>query len=490
MGLTDRLSRRKVINLVLVLVLAVGAIAATSAGLASCQKRSADATRPLSAEEVKQLASMRMRNWGDGRTGISGTIGGTGKQTNVNGWVDWRRALIYLSASAPGSSALVQAKPGVMAIRPGEAGANKVPPVQPPADGWRVRPIALDGDKKSPLDNLIAFLFLIARDQPDNTDLLSPLNNQWVRRDSAGGTEVNVLLGPAVLPERSAAPPSPQPSQTPIDPKSLDAHGGAVGYWLDADGRLRRIETMLAEGMPTTIDFRRDDRQEFGTVDALGGRDLNPRGVTAAEATLLSAVRQRDYRARSAGVTITLPVLPGALRKAHGWLDWQRGLCYLSVQDVDDPSYDVLLHANRGSVSIRKTGGRAPDLPPLPAPKGGWEKSDWSVLSGTTELTDLDLLVYEVLFMGSDQLDDVKRIQAGARLLRVDVLNGVPVGVFELPSALEQQLAPAGQARLRYWLDNSGVLRRLEIRTATGGFAQLDLQLGTQLPPNIASSVS
>ena len=46
----------------------------------------------------------------------------------------------------------------------------------------------------------------------------------------------------------------------------------------------------------------------------------------------------------------------------------------------------------------------------------------------------------------------------------MDVLRGVPVGVFELPTAVEVNV-PAGMARMRYWVDNSGVLQRLELRT-------------------------
>ncbi len=479
------------------------------APIAACTGASSDGTRALTKAELNRLASMRMHNYTDGRTGLTGTIGPRGKQTTVNGWVDWHRALVYLSAAANTSTVLVQAKPGVVAIRPGDPKAPIAgqPPEQPPADGWRVRPIAVTGDEKVPIDNLIAFLFLVARDKPDRADLLKPLKNRWVRKDSAQGAEVDVLLGPALMPEPLPTPqpsPSPTPAAAPVssgsaapsaspaksfDPSHLEAHGGAVGYWLDGNGRLRRVETLLADGMPTTIDFVREDRPEFAVIDALGGRDISPREVSEAEATLLSAVRQRDYRAGGASVTVTLPVLPHALRKARGWLDWQRGLAYLSVQDLDDPSYDILMHASRSAVAIRKQGGRAPDTPTLPSPRGGWEKAPWTQLSGTAELTDLDMLVYEALFMGANQLDDAKRIKAGARRLRVDVLNGVPVGVFELPGAIEQQVAAPGQARLRYWIDNTGVLRRLEIRTVTGGLAQLDLELGVKLP-SLPGSVS
>jgi hypothetical protein len=479
--------------------------AALVTSIAACT--AADGPRPLTKPELNRLASMRMHNYSDGKTGVTGTIGMPGKQTAVNGWVDWQRAVIYLSAYAAGSSVLVQAKPGVVALRPGDPNAPVTgqPPLQPPADGWRVKPIELAGDQKTPLDNLLAFLFLVARDQPDRTDLLSPLKNQWIRRDSAQGAEVDVLLGPALLPESELANtpspdpvPSPDPSASPnpsaspdkpLDPSDLDAHGGAVGYWLDANGRMRRVETLLAQGMPTVIDFVREDRTDIAVIDALGGRDIAPRDVSDAEATMLSALRQRDYRANTAAITVALPAVQGALRKARGWLDWQRGLIYLSVQDVDDPAYDILLHASRNAVAIRKHGARAPDTPTLPAPKGGWEKVAWSELSGTPALTDLDMLVYEALAMGANQIDDVKRVKAGARRLRVDVLNGVPVGVFELPGAIEQQVTLPGQARLRYWVDNAGVLRRLEIRTGAGGLAQLDLELGVKLP-SLPSSVS
>jgi hypothetical protein len=35
-----------------------------------------------------------------------------------------------------------------------------------------------------------------------------------------------------------------------------------------------------------------------------------------------------------------------------------------------------------------------------------------------------------------------------------------------------------GAARIRYWMDRTGVLRRLELRTRTGAFAQLDITPG------------
>jgi hypothetical protein len=506
-------------------MLAVLVSVTLTGGLAACSD-SPGGVRPLKDGELQRLSMMRLKNHGAGSVAINGQIGDGARATNINGWVDWRRSLIYLSAWSATSSALVQARPGVIAIRPGDPAKplNGEPPLEPPTGGWRIRPISLTGEDKAPLDNLIAFLFLLANSQQDKTELLKPLKNQWVRVDNANGTEVDVLLGPAVLPLNapsptpSPAPPqapapeptpdpsaSPSPSQAPLDPLSLEANGGAVGYWLDADGGLHKVETFLGNNLPTIINFGQSSTATatdaatdaatdpaadsaaapaaFVAVDGLGGRDLAPAKVTDAEATLISAMRQRDFQAKGAEITITLPVLPGALRQAKGWLDWQRGLAYLSVQDVDDPSYDVLLHATKTTVSLQRLGARGPELPPVPAPKGNWEKAQWAELSGSVNLTDLDLLIYEALGAGVNKLDDAARIKEGAQRLRFDAINGVAMGVFELENV------PSGQARLRYWLDNTGVLRRLEIWTATGGLAQLDLTYGAALP-NLPATVS
>jgi hypothetical protein len=527
-GETERTGRRRIfgrtsVKIVAAIGLTLGVVMGLNSGLVSCStKEQAQRTRPLNEQELTRLADMRMRNYADGRVGLRGTIGEGTRLTRINGWVDWRRALIYLSVSGstPESDALVQAVPGLIALRqgpvpakhkgsasPSPAAGPGQPPPDPPQDGWRVRPIELRGDDKSPLDNLVSFLFLIAKEQPDRADLLGGLRNEWVRRDSHEGVAVDVLLGPAVLPEPEPTPePSPTGPASPTDaavagppasiapsasagsdPDSLAAHGGAVGYWLDETGRLQRLEALLAAGLPTTIDLIRADRTEFVAVDALGGRDIAPRQVSQAEAATLARMRQRHLRAGGGQITVTVPVLPGSLRTGRGWLDWRQQRAYVSVSDIDDDKYGVLVFADRYAVSVRDAGTRGPKLPPLPAPRGDWKGVEWAQLSRSPKVTDLDYLIYEVLSLASGQPDDPAHIRANGRRLRVDVLNGVPVGVFELPTALETHV-PAGRARLRFWMDNSGVLRRLELRTVTGGLAQLDLDL-TKRPPKLPSRV-
>ncbi|GIF95151.1 hypothetical protein [Catellatospora citrea] len=575
---TSTNGRRRILHLLAAGGLLLGLTATLTGGLASCSadKPAAEASRPLNKGELERLAGMRARNFADGRVGLRGTIGPGSRQTKVDGWVDWKRQLVYLSVSGTGAGAstvLIQATPGVVAMRPGAlpapaasgpapesaresaspaAAASSAaaavpagkPPLTAPEDGWRVRPLQLGGDEERPIDNLVAFLFLLAKQEADPTGPLGELRNEWVRRDTFEGAPVDVLLGPALLPQAApSAPPSASavpspsvaasagvsasaataprteattapspgdaspapspgsgasagtdqpatasgsPSPAP-DPKSLEANGGAVGYWLNAKGALVRLETVLGDGLPSVLDLQRGQQQEFVRTMALGGRDHKPTEITKAEAKVLSQLRQRNLKARGGAVTVTMPVLPGALRIGKGWLDWQKRLAYLAVRDVDDESYDVLLHADRTGIAIRKPGKRVPEQPPLPAPTGKWERAEWVVLGSSGEITDMDYLIYEALSLAANVPDDADHIRKHGRRLRVDVLNKVPVGVFELPSAVETNV-PAGQARMRYWVDNAGVLKRLELRTATGGFAQLDLDL-SEKPPTLPMKV-
>ncbi|MDI1465430.1 hypothetical protein QEZ54_31125 [Catellatospora sp. KI3] len=541
MGVTS--GRRRVVNIIASTGLVLGLAAGLSTGLASCsaKKPAVPSTRALDAGELKRLAGMRLLNYEQGRVGLRGTVGPNGRRTKVAGWIDWHRELVYLSVTDPADqTTLVQATPSVLAVRTGavapvsasgraesaaDTTAPGMPPLEAPEDGWRVRPIQLSSDEQRPLDNLVAFLFLLARPDKDPADLLGALKNQWVRHDAFEGVPVDVLLGPALPPQTapaaatpSAAPPtasgtstaepaaadpdageldeanltesaaptaSPEPS---LAPDSLEAHGGAVGYWLDAKGGLRRLEAVLATGLPATVDLLRDQPQEFTRAAVLGGQPINPTKITEKEAEMLSRLRQRNLRARGGKVTLTMPVLPGTLRLGSGWLDWQRHLAYLAVHDSDDTEYDVLVHADRLGVATRKTGGKATEEPPLPAPKGDWDRALWADLGTKAEITDLDYLIHEAMSLASGAPDEAAHIRSHGRRLRVDVLRGVPVGVFELPTAVEVNV-PAGQARMRYWIDNSGVLQRLELRTATGGFAQLDLDLSDP-PPALPIRVS
>jgi hypothetical protein len=487
--------------------LSIASAAGLTGGLVSCSPpASGGAARPLSAEEAQRLASMRLANYRDGRVGLRATLGSSGAETFLGGWVDWKRALVYVAVSGPGARAqrgLLQAKPGVLAMRPQSAApggalpttATGLPPPHPPADGWRVRRFTTATTTPGPLDSLIALLFAVARDRADTAESLERSAARWLGRDRAGGKTVDVLLGPALPPPATASraatpsqltqPAHSAPTATPTGGQSsetsLAAMGGAVRYWLDSGARMHRFEALLPGGQPVLVDLDRSDQAELEAIDALGGDPVAPRAITGAEATLLSGVRQRNRQQRGAEIRVALPTAPAANLRARGWVDWRSGIAYLAVCDIDRPGRVTLMRAGRAGVASRPappaTAAEAkPDAPPpLPPPRErAWTYRDWTEQDARLDGRDLDLLINEILSLAANSRDDAAALRASATWLRADTLGGTDVAVFEIPRATEA----GGQTRLRYWVDAAGVLRRLELRTVVGAFAQLDLQPG------------
>lgn len=423
--------------------------------------------------------------------------------------------------------------------------ATAEPPTEPPTGSWRVRPLGLPvPEKPDPLDGLIAVLLQLGSAKADNPDLLRDLQTQWLRSDTVDGTPVEVLLGPAVIPTQKIVstpspstsarpgtsssatatatrkpglnpagvkPPTPtaktptattptaktptattpaakapptttQSAKTPSaspspDPRSLLAHGGPVGYWVDGTARVRRMEALLSDGIRARVDFDRTRRPELTAVAAFGGGVVNPRKVTAAEAKALSVMRTRTRAARGGQFTVNLPLPPARMIFVDGWLDWRGGVAYALAHDLDDDARNVLVHAGRTTVAMRASTDKQP---PLPAPRGKWERRSWNDLGVRVPATELDVLLHEALSVGLAGRDDPKALAKSAYRLRLDELNGRPVAVFEIHTAADAG-SPPGAALMRYWVDPTGVVRRLEIRTPLG-FAQLDIDFSKPLP--------
>ncbi|MFD0593481.1 hypothetical protein ACFQZ4_13880 [Catellatospora coxensis] len=104
---TSTNGRRRILHLLAAGGLLLGLAATMTGGLASCSadKPAVEKSRPLNKGELERLAGMRARNFADGRVGLRGTIGPGSKQTKVDGWVDWKRQLVYLSVAGTGAGA-------------------------------------------------------------------------------------------------------------------------------------------------------------------------------------------------------------------------------------------------------------------------------------------------------------------------------------------------------------------------------------------------
>jgi hypothetical protein len=301
-----------------------------------------------------------------------------------------------------------------------------------------------------------------------------------VKANAAAGPSAGTAVAGSTASASPRATTSPTATRPPDN--SLAAMGGAVRYYLDSQSRVRRLDTLLGANLPVRIDFQRDERPDLTTIDLLGGATVTPRAVTAAEAKTLSRLRLHDQATRGGTVTVTLPTPGARMVQATGWLDWANTIAYLALSDPDDPGPGALLIADQSGVATRLTSpasGKAKLVkPPLPAPSGkGWTFTPWAQRADEYGSYDMDLLLSEALSLSSGQADDTGYLLKTAVWLRTDVVDGIPVTVYEIPKPAEKGVAH-GQARLRYWVDKSDVLRRLEVRTRTTAFGQLDLTPG------------
>ncbi|WP_406042824.1 hypothetical protein OG799_02940 [Micromonospora sp. NBC_00898] len=429
-------------------VVATASAAALVAGLLSWgPPESADPARPATAAEAERLAAMRVTAYRDVRSGVRVTVGAGTARTELVGWVDWARPLVYLDVGGPGAGAdrgLLQATPAALVVRPDPTapGTPAPPPLVPPTDRWQLREPSPGRGLSAVLDLLLA----LRGDRPDTVTAQA----RWLGRESAAGTPVDVLEAPLTTGPAGTAPATPAPVRR-------------FRLWLDQDARLHRLIGRLPDDTPVTVALERSDRPTLRPVDALGGRPGLARALTDAEVDRLTRLPTRLRAAGGAALTGTAPLGPTANLRAAGWLSWAGSTAYLAVGEAGTPGRRTLRrHQTNGTtrVEVPADGGTAelPDRPPLPPPAGvTWPPP-------TPAADDLDRLVDAALRAASTPADPRSAVR-----LRGDQLADRTVDVVELRDH---------RAQLRYWIDRDGLLRRVELRTGRGVWAQLDLTPG------------
>ncbi|MEU7754709.1 hypothetical protein [Micromonospora sp. NPDC049171] len=450
--------RRRTVLFVLGLT-AVASATALVFGLLSWAPDPPEPARPLTSAEGERLAAVRVTNLRDLRAGVRVTAGVDAARIELVGWVDWSRSLLYLDVGGPGAGAergLVQRAGPVLVIRPDAAAVPTpaAPPLVPPADRWRLHRLPSGASLAAVLDLLLG----LAADRPDATPTVPGDATRWIARDTVAGGPVDVLQAPLLArtpPAGSTAAPTPQVEPTDAGPD------GQTRYWLDQDARLHKLVTRLPGVGPVTVTLHRADRPTLRPVDALGGRPGLPRALTDAEQRRLDRLPARLRAQGGAAVTLTAPTGTDTNLRGAGWLSWTARTAYLTVADLAVPDRRTLLRRDiagqaRADLPAAAAGGgtaEAPGRPPLPPPAGAWRVS-------RSVGDDVSLLVDAAVAAGS-----VGPRGAAVRV-REDVTAGRTVDVVEV--------GPAA-ARLRYWIDRDGSLRRLELRTHGNAWAQLDL---------------
>ncbi|MCI4061691.1 hypothetical protein MRQ36_03505 [Micromonospora sp. R77] len=273
-----------------------------------------------------------------------------------------------------------------------------------------------------------------------------PADARWTGRDTVAGTPVDVL-------------------RTPLAATGDPAPGRQFRLWLDRDARLHRLTGPLPDGTPVTVELARSDRPTLRPVDALGGRPGLPRALTGAEAQRLVRLPARLRAGGGATLTLTAPLDPTRNLRGGGWLSWTGATAYLAVGDPTAAGGRTLLRYRAGQVGRAElaAGGDPAAPPPIPPPAG----LTWSTASPRD---DLDRLVAAALRAGATAVAARSAVR-----LRGDRVADRTVDVIEVR-------VPRSPA-LRYWIDRTGLLRRLELRTGRGVWAQLDLGPGRGADP-------
>ncbi|MGW3602496.1 hypothetical protein [Micromonospora sp. NPDC005161] len=457
-----RAGRRRRTVLLLLGLTAVTSATALVIGLLSWAPDPPEPARPLTVAEGERLAAMRVTNLRDLRAGVRVTVGAGAARTELVGWVDWSRPLLYLDVGGPGAGVergLLQSVGPLLVIRPDPSAVPTpaVPPLVPPADHWRLHHLAPGAGLAPVLDLLLG----LAADRPDPAQALRDGGARWVARDTVAAGPVDILQAP--LPGGAPASGNPAPGSAAAGPPGVEADlDGQTRYWLDQDSRLHKLVAQLPGVGPVTVILNRADRPTLRPVDALGGRPGLPRALTDAERDRLGRLPARLRAQGGATLTLTAPVGTDTNLRGAGWLSWTARTAYLAVADLGVPDRRTLLRRDtaglaRADVPAAAGGGgtaETPGRPPLPPPAGAWRFTR----SGTDDLS---------LLVGAAVAAAGSAGQRGAAVrVREDVAAGRTVDVVELRTA---------DALLRYWIDRNGSLRRLELRTAPGTWAQLDL---------------
>ncbi|WP_433262562.1 hypothetical protein ACQPWR_23395 [Micromonospora vinacea] len=467
-GPTSAGRRRRTVLLLLGLT-AVTSATALVLGLLSWAPDPPEPSRPLTVSESERLAAVRVTNLRDLRAGVRVTAGTGATRIELVGWVDWSRSLLYLDVGGPGAGAergLLQKSGKVLVIRPDPAAVPTpaAPPLVAPEDRWRLHRLA-PGTQLAPVLDLLLGL---AADRPDTpTPTAPPSGARWIARETVPAGPLDVIQAP--LP--SGTPAASTAVGTPG--AATPAPDGQTRYWLDQDARLHKLVTRLPGAGPVTMIFNRADRPTLRPVDALGGRPGLPRALTDAEQRRLDRLPVRLRAHGGATLTLTAPMGTDTNLRGAGWLSWTARTAYLAVADLGVPDRRTLLRRDAAGLLARvdlpavNAGGgtaEAPARPPLPPPAGAWRVS-------RPGRDHLSVLVDAAVTAGS-----VGHRGTAVRV-REDVAAGRTVDVIESGPA---------DARLRYWIDRDGSLRRLEVRTDAGTWAHLDLHPAVvpRLTPN------
>lgn len=213
-----------------------------------------------------------------------------------------------------------------------------------------------------------------------------------------------------------------------------------------------------------------------GTVSS-ASPTASARPLTTDEAQGLATMRFQNY---AAGVrTVRFEVADaGRTYVVDGWVDFVAHLGYASVHETSSGETGLLAWTAQ-TVSTFDGDVDPGDEPPLPPP--GLDEAAWVTSDLAPDRSRLHALLAVLTGLANDRPDNpVLLQQSDARWLREDSVDGVPVDVLAGPTSddLSEQDpdADGSAATVRYWVDESWRILRLETRLGgSGSWTGVDL---------------
>jgi hypothetical protein len=173
-------------------------------------------------------------------------------ERTVRGLVAWdmegiavaRKPAAPTTSGAPGGAPGRATRPPAPGVVTTAAQAVRVAATLTPEE-WSRRPYT-----SAALDRALRLVLSMAADRPDNAQLLAQSHPLWLRDESLDGRGYGVFSGPRPRPAAS-----PRASASPAAGATAAAGRSPLTYWIDKDGRMRRVTARLAPGQEATVDL-------------------------------------------------------------------------------------------------------------------------------------------------------------------------------------------------------------------------------------------
>lgn len=180
------------------------------------------------------------------------------------------------------------------------------------------------------------------------------------------------------------------------------------------------------------------------------------RGLDDDEAQRLAVSRFRNF---DAGVRAVQFSIEGGVEPVRfsGWFDFTTGIGYGTLQAGAGAEGQVVW--NSAAVAVRTTGGTGPAVPPVPDREA--LEREWAGRQLAPGTESVDAVMAMVGSLGGDRPDNPLLLQqSDSRWVGTATVGGEELDLIDVPAPATA--ASDAAARLRYWIDATGVMARVE----------------------------